>query len=250
MILPLERWKELATNNVNGLNSIIGKIRGIQTHIDQIQPGWKAAFDASQKNLLKQDFRREYFNYLVLPLRNAQLSYLFVQNQLTCPPWWLNFTNASTSEAQQDFTSDYTHSIRIWTFHAIALLTEDLFRILVLSESKVFTIKSENFKQIYSHVLKVSNLQHYEPLFDILRVTRNTIHNNGYFVPPNGKDVTLNYKGDVFEFKNRLQIQFADERFVLEWLPLNLAEAVSNLVTSEPVSLISFCSRDPTQFNS
>jgi hypothetical protein len=44
-------------------------------------------------------------------------------------------------------------------------------------------------------------LQKYVSLFDILRLLRNTVHNNGLFIPKNGTDVTVHYNGKDYEFK-------------------------------------------------
>ncbi len=57
------------------------------------------------------------------------------------------------------------------------------------------------YKKIYDNLLNRLNLQEFVPLLDLFRNIRNTIHNNGIFLPPNNEDVVVEYKGKKYHFK-------------------------------------------------
>ena len=56
------------------------------------------------------------------------------------------------------------------------------------------------FKSIYEVLLKKLDLKQYIPLLDLFRCIRNTIHNNGVFIPPSNKDECIKYKGKKYDF--------------------------------------------------
>lgn len=59
---------------------------------------------------------------------------------------------------------------------------------------------NEPGQQLYQKVFKSSNLRQFEPLFDVLRLTRNTLHTNGLFFESK-KDRTISYENFQFNFQ-------------------------------------------------
>jgi len=53
---------------------------------------------------------------------------------------------------------------------------------------------------VYSWLLCKLKLKKWESLLDLLRCIRNTIHNNGVYLPSTGKDETIEYNGAIYTF--------------------------------------------------
>jgi hypothetical protein len=76
-------------------------------------------------------------------------------------------------------------------------------------------------------------------LFDIVRLVRNSVHANGYHIPHNGKSVSLEYKGIVFEFSHLKQIEFMTiENFI--FLLNELVSAIIEILNSPNFSKKAF----------
>ena len=234
----------MAGDNAVAIGPLILSIRVRRAELDRRYPAWNQAYLDSAGDFLKQDCRREYFSALISTFQNTQLTYMFILHQLSSCDWWREFSQNGALGEPVALVSDFGQWLKIFTFHSWALLTEELLRSIVRCGVGTFTAPPHvEFQSLYRHVLKVTNLQHLEPLFEVLRNTRNTIHNNGFFVPPNGKDAAITYKGTAFAFQNRTQVQFADEIFVLKWLPEQLADAVFEIVTHPVVGMIPLCTK-------
>jgi|SRR5215212_952470 hypothetical protein len=68
-----------------------------------------------------------------------------------------------------------------------------------------------DFKAIYDYLFKKLQLQQrkdYTDLLDLLRLTRNTIHNNGVYFHPDGKSKAVIYRGKQYMFDNGKPVKF------------------------------------------
>ncbi|MEC7227284.1 MAG: hypothetical protein VXW00_10475 [Candidatus Latescibacterota bacterium] len=52
-------------------------------------------------------------------------------------------------------------------------------------------------------------------LLDLLRLVRNTIHNNGVYFHPNGNDASITWDGETFEFKQGSPVDFVTWDFMI-----------------------------------
>ena len=62
-------------------------------------------------------------------------------------------------------------------------------------------------------------------LLDLLRLVRNTIHNNGVYFAPDGQDAVVTYKGITYHFYHGKAVDFASWDLLLE-----IADAVRQLL--------------------
>jgi hypothetical protein len=53
-------------------------------------------------------------------------------------------------------------------------------------------------------------------LLDLLRLVRNTIHNNGVYFNPRGGNVTLSWQGQTFELRQGAPVNFVTWEFLLQ----------------------------------
>ena len=63
-------------------------------------------------------------------------------------------------------------------------------------------------------------------------------------ISPNGPNANIWYAGRDFEFINLDQVDFVDERFLLEWLPFNLCQSLFSVVRNVDIRILNTCSKD------
>ena len=225
----LEWWKEFADENSVAITSLIENIRIVRDRLDSEIPDYLKAYNDNIGIPIKYDQRREIFSGMISIYQYTQLSYINIFHNLSRKDWWDEFSNSGNESDYISLTSDYSQIIKSSSFNSVFILIEDLFRLLARSGTgSIFTISpTQNLKPIYDHVLNRIGLPQFIPLFDILRITRNTIHNNGYYISPNGSNAKISYDGRNFELRKLEKVDFVDERFLLEWLPFN-SESFSN----------------------
>lgn len=75
------------------------------------------------------------------------------------------------------------------------------------------------FKKIYDTLFEKIGFQKYIPLLDLFRHIRNTIHNNGIFMPTDYENKQVKYKGKVYNFQDgkvQLNTSWADILFLVD----------------------------------
>jgi hypothetical protein len=237
-------WKSLAETNIVAIGSIVMEIRTHRLDLDRDQPNLFAMYRSHPNDPLQHDCRREFLSAMISALQHAALSYSSILHLLTDERWWQRCAlNYSKEEAEQQ-VSDFAINAKDGVFYMIAIQAEETMRLIVRSAPDVFTVDSTaELKGVYAHLLKVVGKQQYEPLFDILRLTRNTIHNNGYHLSKRQIDETIQYDGRTFAFRHAKPITHADEEFILKWLIKKLCEAHKDIVRTGVIRAIPACRR-------
>ena len=132
--------------------------------------------------------------------------------------------------------------VRFFTVHATAVVTEETLRAIVRAGPPFTCPETAEFGSVVAHVLKVTGLEELAPLFGLIRLVRNTLHNNGVHRPKHGQDELVTYSGQTFEFIVGQELTWLEENF-LSWLPEQLNGAMSQIVQSDPVSGLTACPR-------
>ena len=83
-------------------------------------------------------------------------------------------------------------------------------------------------------LVRVASAAQYSDFAEVVRLTRNTIHNNGVHRPTNGQNITIQYKGRVFVFIVDQPIEFAGWDFVA-FVGHELLGLLSTLVTDQAI---------------
>jgi hypothetical protein len=65
-----------------------------------------------------------------------------------------------------------------------------------------------SFESVYKWVLTRTNQQDWRSLLDLWRLVRNTMHNDGTFVPHSGKDQSVTFDGVEYAFRAGSVIDF------------------------------------------
>lgn len=95
------------------------------------------------------------------------------------------------------------------------------------------------FYQIYEKYLKTLSLSKYMPLYDVCRIIRNSIHNNGVFLHKKGKNQTFLWRTIDYEFKHKSAIDFMTPENIFIFFE-DLTHSMNEIVDSEALSKHSF----------
>jgi hypothetical protein len=98
---------------------------------------------------------------------------------------------------------DFEMSIKIGFIQTFFASIESSFRIICreVSPGRINNTAGE-FKSVYDHLFSNKfNLPNHICLLDLLRLSRNTIHNNGIFYSKNQMDTVVEFKGIKYKFE-------------------------------------------------
>lgn len=232
-------WRQGADSCIDPLGDVIKTAQTNRNSLDNDYPAWKEVKEClGAGRYPEHEARREYFTHVRVVLQNAQLSYMFIRDQLCDEKWWKEKANNFRLDLANDIIREYAIMTKFATIHSLAACTEETFRAIVRAAPQTFTVPpSAKFKFVYEHVFSEISLKRYTKLFDVLRLTRNTIHTNGVFFPvPNSKtglreDVIVEYEGQRFSFEVSKGLLWFGEWF-LPWFGTKINEAMISIVTS------------------
>lgn len=95
---------------------------------------------------------------------------------------------------------------------------------------------ADAFASVYGCLLAKLKLACHRSLFDVLRLVRNTIHNNGVFVHREGKDVSVDHGGVIYPFRHGSVAAFVTWEWLMDRYQ-DLAGVLAEIALAEPLSL-------------
>jgi hypothetical protein len=128
-----------------------------------------------------------------------------------------------------------------WQYGAFILLFSSLessIRIIVRTAYPgIFNDGRGNVKDVYKHLLG-NNFSNYECLLELLRLGRNTMHNNRvYFPQTKGDNRNVAYKNINYDFIDGQVVQYGDLSKLLFFdLAPNMLKMINDIVNSHDVS--------------
>ena len=170
---------------------------------------------------------------------STQLSFTFMHFHLTHLDWWKQIAKSEIpANDAQIYANEFAMFTKIgfiqFTFSSI----ESAFRIYVKALDPIACNNgTAEFKSIYSWLLKKINLQSHENLIDLLRLIRNTIHNNGVYFHKSGINETVTYKGKNYNFNIGQPVDFVTWDFIFEVME-EVEELIVNVVKMNEISSI------------
>lgn len=170
-------------------------------------------------------------------LNSVSLGYFFMHTYLKNESWWEQYQKLDiTIETIQTSTNEFEMFFRIGLIQNLTYCIESSFRIYVRALDPNACNKGQSeFKNIYEWLLKKLNLQTGNiDLLDLLRNIRNTMHNNGLFFPANGKNQTVIYKSNSFNFEVGKPNDFVNTELIVGLIP-DLLDLVEKVVLSRPI---------------
>jgi len=186
------------------------------------------------------DIRRRVFSQISNTIYSASLSLNYHEGHLKFQEYW----NRSTKDSIP--VSDMTiHNKEFLIFAKIGLLQfpfsvlENYCRLLVRAlDPEACNKGTADFKNIYSYLLTKCNLIKYENILDIYRLSRNVIHNNGFYFHRKGNNEVVTYNDVEYSFIIGEAINHVTWEFLINLLE-ELSEIISDISNSEIISSIS-----------
>jgi hypothetical protein len=177
-------------------------------------------FQAARNGLVsrwgERDLRTTTFYRCASILRSAYVGHAHLLVNLVTGAFW----EGTAVDLEAD-ASMIAHTCRefetflvIGTDQLFFSAIEDSFRQLVTAiDPTACGGPAGEFKNVYGWLLKRLNLRQWEPLLDLLRMTRNVIHNNGRYVDTRGVDRTVVHGGTSYAFEHMKHIGFVHWHF-------------------------------------
>lgn len=172
-----------------------------------------------------KDARISSFVKLANVFNSLLLTFVFARNSIAEGSW----KEAISGEEFTLWIQNFDDFVKIGFIHNISLVIESSFRIFLRALDPNAAVGGmAEFKSIYECLLK-SKLAEVPPegtkLLDFLRLIKNTSHNNGVYFHQSGDNKTVNWKGEVYEFKQGTPVDFVTWDFVLK-----LSDALRSLL--------------------
>jgi hypothetical protein len=134
--------------------------------------------------------------------------------------WWHEHAQDGTSPAQkQKVALEFQSWIKVGFVTFVNAAIESSFRNLLRAlDPSVANGATAEWKSIYTALLKRLSVRTVdpEPLLDLLRTIRNTIHNNGVYLSPKGGDLSITYNGNNFQFVHGNAVQFVSWQLLMQ----------------------------------
>lgn len=173
-----------------------------------------AAYDPSL------DIRVTCMSRLLGILTSTYLALTFVHRSLLRPAWWRAFAKHASRADIETTVDGFSDFSKIAFVHQIFSCTESAFRVFLRAiDSTACNNGTAQFKSIYECLLR-SKLSAYPPesieLLDLLRLIRNTVHNNGVYFHRTRVSEAVVWQGKKYEFRHGLPVDFTKWDFCLE----------------------------------
>ncbi|MBK7350627.1 MAG: hypothetical protein IPI92_12245 [Gemmatimonadetes bacterium] len=192
------------------------------------RPHWLSSLDARATSLQSQ------WNVL----RYAELSLCVIDKHLSASTWWTSLRGEQLQMRQVEFEyTAYSQGSKFGAFHLATAAFENSVRSLLrhLDPTAANNSRAE-FKGVYECLLRTHlHLPERDlTLCDLMRLVRNTIHNEGVHRPPNTLPATISYDGVTYEFTDSTPLEFVTWQFVLSRIA-NLIELLDRAIRTEPL---------------
>ena len=178
------------------------------------------------------DIRITSIGRLLRTFNATSLSLIFMYKHLMSTEWWHDNINSSFSDSKIiSYTEGYSWFSRASLLQFTFACLESSFRIILRTlDSTACDNAMGSFKSVYDCLLtsKLSKCPSESiELLDLLRLVRNTIHNNGVYFHRSGQNELVNWQGEDYEFKQGIPIDFVNWSFCI-----NIADASRVLLRS------------------
>lgn len=243
--------QEFAARMVNSLDLLKQRVFQLKTGIDQDFSGWAARRTEYPDDCLRHEARREFFVTVVTLLENAQLSYILLRDHLTSDNWWDERLSGVSEDKRRSVLYEYAVMVKWFLLHGLFMAVEETLRAVHRAAPDIFPVegKFRTVAKITASVLNRTQLQNYKDLFRLTRLTRNTIHTNGVFLPDEESDEQVQYAGETFVFEyGKVLLWLNDQRAL--WFVEQLTDTLHQIVRSDAVARLEYCPRtqiDPSE---
>lgn len=221
-------------------------IEQVDAYIEKIRIDYTISKDSLEKKYSwkNNDSRIVIFTKGVRVMNGLQIGISHLRKDLKQDEWWKSrFPNDTiTPENKKLICDDFDNFLRGALINDVYGIFESTIRILAHKfSSEMFPDPTIRFSKIYPKLLKELELEKFIPLLQIWSNIRNSIHNDGMFIPPKSKsnDEDIVYDGDTYMFRVNKPVICAGWKDLCE-LSYELAKATHQIITSSKISNMSF----------
>jgi len=182
------------------------------------------------------DARISIFAKLINSITSSQYSLMFLGECLLSDKWIaVHHDKTISDENIQIKQQEYYSYIKIAYVQCCFMAIESNFRMILRAiDPNACENSISDFKSIYECLLKTKLSKSYLEfiqLLDLMRLIRNTIHNNGIYFHKSRKDVEIEFDGQKYLFRHSVKLTFVTWPFItktmdriLTQLPIVLAD--------------------------
>lgn len=193
-----------------------------------------------------KDARITIFSKITIVLDSTTLYFILHQFHLTDLTWWKNISSKRigdsivinpSEEVIPQLVNTFNQFITVSFVQLLFSSLESSMRIFLRALDPFACNKgTAEFESIYVHLLKKLNLEQYANLLKLLRLIRNTIHNNGVYFDRHGRDECLEYDGAIYKFEVGKPVELGDvwQLFLFNLVP-DILKMVIHIVNSNEI---------------
>jgi len=194
------------------------------------------------------DVRITTFGKLCAAAVNAQLGMALVAQYLQYEGWWSANCPGLVGTGRQQTLENFVDMLRIsLVLSAFSAVESSLRVILKELDPTAANGSTGEFKSVYECLLKSKLSRKYESeceLLDLLRLVRNTVHNNGVYLPKSGNTETINWKSVTYNFVPGRAVTMVDWPFVIDRMD-ELVSLCETLVSDPVIGSVMSMMKDP-----
>lgn len=207
------------------------KFTGVRAQLQSRHPEWNAERDA----------RLAIFSRCAHVLHSAFLFTILHRHVLSHRDFWTsNFNNVPGDGDLRLALRESDVFVFGGLFHFTFSSVEDAFRLYVRAlDPEACDQGAGEFYNIKTWLLTTVNRRDLEAYFDLLRLVRNTIHNNGTYLDRRGRNQTVVWQGVTYEFEHGKAPRFVQWNFLLAQFA-QLPDHLSALVEASPLREVGF----------
>lgn len=197
-------------------------IKRVESILDQTVQDKRAVVSTYSGVDPTKDARITAFSKLIDVFRSMQLSLIFVSKYLMDKHWWHDVCKTEISDrGLQSYINGFNRFMKFGLVHGIFSCVESSLRVFIRAlDPTACKGGLDDFVNIYTCLFR-SKLAKCPSdgltLLDLLRLIRNTIHNNGvhFSFSKSRKDESIPWKGTTYEFKQGLPVHGITLDFIL-----------------------------------
>jgi hypothetical protein len=166
------------------------------------------------------DARITAFAKFINVLNSVQLALTFASKHLLHKQWWDSIARTPIpDEDKRVYANEFVNFTKVGFVHALFSSIESSLRLLLRAlDPAACNGGTAEFKSVYEclfNSMLAKTPTDGAQLLDLIRLVRNTIHNNGVFISPRGDTVTLNWQGQTFKFIQGAPADFVTWEFLI-----------------------------------
>lgn len=211
----------------------------------------RASLESIHSTWAPNDTRLTTFSKIINVSNSVQLSLAFAGQHLLDSSWWRTNTTSGIPNRKdlQALVTGYIDIAKIGYMQLVFSAIESGFRIFLKAlDSSACNAGTGEFKSIYDCLLKSklkTPIKNSIELMDLLRLVRNTIHNNGVYFHKSGQNQSITYKGKTYNFVQGNAVDFVTWDFLIN-IVADSVEMIENVVSSPEIAAVTSIA-DPFQ---